>query len=73
MRKGMLDAIKDYKYYCRSCKQKYSYLQGRKMNEFRKSCPREFWKQFKQKNITPSEPDQRSNSCLLGFNVLTFS
>ena len=30
--KLMLDAKKDYKYYCRSCKQKYSYEQGRKMN-----------------------------------------
>ena len=53
----MLDAKQDYKYYCRSCKQKYSYEQGRKMHELRKSRPREFWKQLKQKKISPSEPD----------------
>ena len=56
-RKLMLHAKKDYKYHCRSCKQKYSYEQGRKMNDLRKSRPREFWKQFKHKKIPSSEPD----------------
>ena len=56
-RKLMLHAKKDYKNYCRSCKQKYSYEQGRKMNDLRKSRPREFLKQFKHKKIPPSEPD----------------
>ena len=51
----MLDAKKDYKYYCRSCKSKHSYDQGRKMNDMRKKHPREFWKMFKNKKSTPSE------------------
>ena len=54
-RKLMLDAKKDYKYYCRSCKSKHSYDQGRKMNDMRKKHPREFWKMFKNKKSTPSE------------------
>ena len=54
-RKLMLDAKKDYKYYCRSCKSKHSYDQGRKMNDMRKKHPREFWKMFKNKKSTSSE------------------
>lgn len=51
-RKIMLDAKKDYRYYCRSCKSRYHYEQSRKMNEMRKKRPREFWKAFKyRKNI----------------------
>ena len=69
-RKLMLDAKKDYKYYCRSCKQKYSYEQGRKMNELRKSRPREFWKQFKQKKISPSEPDVSTEDFFQYFRSL---
>ena len=62
-RKIMLEAKKDYKYYCRSCKLKYSYEQGRKMNEMRKKQPREFWKMFKHKKQTPTESEfQLKNS-----------
>ena len=32
----MLDAKKDYKYFCRKCKLKYKYDQGKNMNEMRK-------------------------------------
>ena len=46
-RKIMLTAKKDYKYYCRSCKLKYSYDQGRKMNEMRRKQPKHFWRLFK--------------------------
>ena len=53
----MLEAKKDYKYYCRSCKLKYSYEQGRKMKEMRKKQPREFWKMFKYKKQTPTESE----------------
>ena len=53
----MLEAKKDYKYYCRSCKLKYNYEQGRKMNEMRKKQPREFWKMFKHKKQTPTESE----------------
>lgn len=52
-RKLMLDAKKDYKYYCRSCKLKYKYEQGKKMNEMRRKRPRDFWKLFK--NNTKSD------------------
>ena len=58
----MLDAKKDYKYYCRSCKLKFSYEQGRKMNDFCKSRPRELWKKFKRKASSPSEPDVSTES-----------
>ena len=54
-RKIMLDAKKDYKYYCRSCKLKYSYEQGRRMNEMRKKQPRQFWKTFKRNKRSQSE------------------
>ena len=43
----MLTAKKDYKYYCRSCKLKYSYDQDRKMNEMRRKQPKHFWRLFK--------------------------
>ena len=48
-REIMLAAKKDYKYYCRSCKLRYSYDQGQKMNELRKKKPKEFWNLFKRK------------------------
>ena len=48
-RKNMLDAKKDYKYYCRSCKLKHRYEQGKNMNKMRRKQPREFWKLFKNK------------------------
>ena len=47
-RKIMLATKKDYKYCCRSCKLKYSYEQGRKMNEMRRKQPKQFWKIFKR-------------------------
>ena len=47
-REIMLAEKKDYKYYCRSCKLKYSYEQGRKMNETRRKQPKQFWKIFKR-------------------------
>ena len=42
-----------------SCKQKYSYEQGRKIDDLRKSRPRKFWKQFKHMKfkIPSSEQD----------------
>lgn len=46
-RKVMLAAKKDYKYYCRSCKLKFSYEQGRKMNEMRLKKPKHFWRLFR--------------------------
>ena len=48
----MLDAKKDYKYFCRKCKLKYKYDQGKNMNEMRKKQPREFWRLFKNKSNT---------------------
>ena len=48
----MLDAKKDYKYFCRKCKLKYKYDQGKNMNEMRKQQPREFWRLFKNKSNT---------------------
>ena len=69
-RKLMLDAKKDYKYYCRSCKLKFSYEQGRKMNDLRKGRPREFWKKFKRKASSPSEPDVSTESFFQYFKSL---
>ena len=46
----MLDVKKDYKYFCRKCKLKYKYDQGKKMNEMGKKQPREFWRLFKNKS-----------------------
>ena len=56
-RKMMMAAKKDYKYCCRSSKQKYRYEQGRRMNEFKKKQPREFWKLFKSKTKTNEGQD----------------
>ena len=53
----MMAAKKDYKYCCRSSKQKYRYEQGRRMNEFKKKQPREFWKLFKSKTKTNEGQD----------------
>ena len=66
----MLDAKKDYEYYCRSCKLKFSYEQGRKMNDLRKSRPREFLKKFKRKASSPSEPDVSTESFFQYFKSL---
>ena len=65
----MLDAKKDYKYYCRSCKLKFSYEQGRKMNDLRKSHPREFWKKFKRKASSLLEPDASTESFFSVFQI----
>ena len=51
----MLAAKKDYKYYCRSCKLKYRYEQGRKMNEMRRKEPKHFWKLFKGNKTAQSD------------------
>ena len=40
-RRHMMNAKKDYKSYCRTCKLKYSFEQGKKMNEMRKKNNRE--------------------------------
>ena len=69
-RKLMLDAKKDYKYYCRSCKLKFSYEQGRKMNDLHKSRPREFWKKFKRKASSLLEPDVSKESFFQYFKSL---
>lgn len=53
----MLAAKKDYKYYCRSCKLKFNYAQGQKMNEMRRKQPREFWKMFKPKKKSQKEEE----------------
>ena len=47
-RKNLLDAKKDYKYYCRNCKAMFNRELGRKMNSMRKKTPKEFWRLFKQ-------------------------
>ena len=44
---------KDYKYYCRKCKQKYNRDRSKQMNEMRKKRPKEFWKMFKKRKYTP--------------------
>lgn len=44
---------KDYKYFCRKCKQKYNNNRYRTMNEVRKKKPKEFWKMFKERKNTP--------------------
>ena len=44
---------KDFKYYCRKCKQKYNRDRYRNMNEVRKKNPKKIWKIFKgQKQST---------------------
>lgn len=70
-RKIMLEAKKDYKYYCRSCKLKYSYEQGRKMNEMRKKQPREFWKMYKHKKQTPTESEISTENFYQYFKSLS--
>lgn len=69
-RRLMLDAKKDYKYFCRSCKLKYSYEQGRKMSDMRKKQPREFWKLFKQKKKMSTEPEVTTEDFLQYFKSL---
>ena len=50
-RKNVFEARKDYKYYCRKCKQNFNRERCKQMNEMRKKKPKEFWKIFKSKKI----------------------
>ena len=50
-RKNVFEAKKDYKYYCRKCKQNFNRERCKHMNEMRKKKPKEFWKIFKSKKI----------------------
>ena len=58
-RKQIMNAKKDYKYYCRTCKLKYSFEQGQKneRNAIKKQ-PREFWKLFKGTRKRQTETGQ---------------
>jgi hypothetical protein len=41
---------KDYKYYCRKCKNNYNKTFAQSLNTIKHKSPREFWKTFKQKS-----------------------
>lgn len=49
-RKEVFERKKDYKYYCRKCKQKFNRGRCKQMDDMRKKKPREFWKLFRGKN-----------------------
>lgn len=70
-RRQMMNAKKDYKYYCRTCKLKYSFEQGQKINEMRKKQPREFWKLFKGKRQTETGQDVPINDFYRYFRSLS--
>ena len=48
-RKKVYEAKKDYKYYCRKCKQDFNRERCKQMNDMRKKKLKEFWKIFKNK------------------------
>ena len=48
-RKKVYEAKRDYKYYCRKCKQDFNRERCKQMNDMRKKKPKEFWKIFKNK------------------------
>ena len=50
-RENVFEARKDYKYYCRKCKQIFNREKCKQMNEVRKKKTKEFWKNFKSKKI----------------------
>ena len=50
-RKKVYEAKRDYKYYCRKCKQDFNRERCKQMNDMRKKKPKEFWKIFKNKKI----------------------
>ena len=50
-RTKVFDARKDYKYYCRKCKQNFNRNRCNQINEMRRKKPKEFRKKFKQKKI----------------------
>ena len=50
-RKKVFEARKDYKYFCRKCKQSFNLERCKQMNEMRKKKPKEFWKIFKTKKF----------------------
>lgn len=50
-RRKVFECRKDYRYYCRKCKQKFKRDRCKQMNDLRKKNPKEFWKLFKQKRL----------------------
>ena len=50
-RKKVYEAKRDYKYYCRKCKQDFNRERCKQMNDMRKKKPKELWKIFKNKKI----------------------
>ena len=50
-RRKVFECRKDYRYYCRNCKQKFKRNRCKQMDDLRKKKPKEFWKLFKKKRL----------------------